>query len=152
MNDLRATLRGRGRRMTAQRAAVYEALCGAADHPTAEALFFAVRDRLPGISLATVYNTLETLVEGGLAVKILGEGAARYDPVCAPHGHTRCAACGILANLPERDIATVLAGVPLPTGFVARSVTMEVDGLCADCADGAELPAPGGDDDVGTTM
>ncbi|HOF88895.1 MAG TPA: transcriptional repressor, partial [Armatimonadota bacterium] len=78
MSDLRTTLRGQGRRMTAQRAAVYAALCAASGHPTAEELFFAVRGHLPGISLATVYNTLDTLVDGGLAVKIPGDGAARY--------------------------------------------------------------------------
>jgi Fur family peroxide stress response transcriptional regulator len=120
--------------MTAQRAAVYEALCQAPEHPTAEALFFAVRDRLPGISLATVYNTLETLVDGGLAVKILGEGAARYDSLCAPHGHTRCAACHALTDLPEGEIATLVAGVKLPPGFVPRTVSMEIEGLCANCA------------------
>ena len=145
MSDLRATLHGRGRRMTAQRAAVYEALCDAPGYPTAEELFFAVRDRLPGISLATVYNTLETLVDGGLAVKIPGEGAARFDPVCTPHGHTRCAACGTLGNLPDRDLSAVLAEIPLPSGFQAHAVTMEVEGVCADCA-----RPPEGDEHAGT--
>jgi len=135
--------------MTAQRAAVYEALCAMSGHPTAEDLFFAVRDRLPGISLATVYNTLETLVDGGLAVRIPGEGAARYDPVCSPHGHTRCAVCGTLGNLPERDFTSVVSDIPLPAGFQARAVMMEVEGVCAACAGQTASRAPGGNDDAG---
>lgn len=119
--------------MTVQRTAVYETLSATSDHPTAEALFFAVRAHLPTISLATVYNTLEALVESGMVAKIPGEGAARYDAVYVPHGHTRCLACGALTNLPESDMPALLAGLSLPRGFQVQAITMEITGLCAAC-------------------
>jgi Fur family peroxide stress response transcriptional regulator len=138
MSELQATLRGQGKRFTTQRAAVYEALCAATDHPTAEELYFAIRGRITGISLATVYNTLEMLVTAGLAVKIMGEGAARYDAVCAPHGHARCSGCGTLINLPAQAADEVLSTLVLPPGFTPRALMVEVDGLCAACADGTD--------------
>src|SRR5207302_7887500 len=54
-------IHGHGLRMTDQRRAVYDALMGKRDHPTAVEVFMRVKTRMPTISLATVYNCLETL-------------------------------------------------------------------------------------------
>lgn len=93
-----------GLRCTRQRQAVYSALCEADSHPTADELFKAVRRELPGVSLATVYNTLETLVEHQLVRKLpVAEGgaSARYDADLDPHYHARCARTGRVFDLSE---------------------------------------------------
>ncbi len=133
MRDLRAHLKNSGQRMTAQRAAVYDALCASASHPTAEELFLSIREQISGISLATVYNTLEMLVENGLAIKISGDRSARYDAVCVPHAHTRCIRCGKLTNLPPYTLDEVLKILPLPDDFTPQTASIEVEGTCVRC-------------------
>jgi len=90
-------------RCTRQRQVVYATLAAAAGHPTADELYAAVRRRDPGISLATVYNTLETLTRRGLcrrlAVPGSAAGAARYDAVMDEHAHV-VGADGSLADVP----------------------------------------------------
>jgi Fe2+ or Zn2+ uptake regulation protein len=135
MTELRTALRGQGKRFTIQRAAVYDTLCASPAHLTAEELYFQIRGLVTGISLATVYNTLEMLVASGMAMKIRGEGAARYDAVCDPHGHAHCAECGILVNLPNSRIEEALTTMILPPGFTPRTLMVEVDGVCAACAE-----------------
>ncbi|HZZ28425.1 MAG TPA: transcriptional repressor, partial [Pirellulales bacterium] len=68
--EVRTALRAAGCRYTTQRAAVYTYLEQAHHHPTADEVYQAVRRRIPHISLATVYNALEALVESQLANKL----------------------------------------------------------------------------------
>ena len=90
---LRQALEGSGLRFTEQRAAVYRYLLGTTAHPTADEVLGGVRRTLPGISLATVYKSLETLVGCGLAIKLTyADDSARYDGRTDPHHHARCIA------------------------------------------------------------
>lgn len=77
-----------GLRCTRQRVAIYDRLRASKSHPTAEELFEDVRHRCDGLSLATVYNTLEALCDAGLARKLsLNCGCARFDADLEPHLH-----------------------------------------------------------------
>lgn len=98
---LRDALEAAGRRPTPQRLAVYDHLCRADHHPTAEEVYLSVRADIPNISLATVYKALETLVECGLAAKLTaGDGSARYDARSDHHYHLRCLRSGAVQDLP----------------------------------------------------
>jgi len=133
MPELQTVLHQTGRRLTSQRTAVYRALCAMTTHPTAEELFLAIREKMPNISLATVYNNLEMLVQSGLAVKLAGERSARYDPICTPHAHARCTACSAVIDLPPHDVQTMLGTLTLPEGFSPSGTAIDVEGLCGDC-------------------
>jgi len=99
--EVRAALRAAGCRYTAQRQAVYAYLEQAEHHPTADQVFQAVRRRIPHISLATVYNALEALVESQLASKMTnGAGSARYDCGGDEHYHLRDLKTGEVRDLP----------------------------------------------------
>ena len=78
-------------RCTKPRVLIFDALLATRSHPTAEELHAIVKDSDPGISLATIYNTLELLVQHGLARRIAnrspGSGANRYDADRSPHLH-----------------------------------------------------------------
>jgi Fur family peroxide stress response transcriptional regulator len=78
-----------GVKPTAQRAVITEYLIGTDMHPTADEVFQAVTQRLPvALSRATVYNTLNTLVEAGVIKEITIEpGRSRYDAKCGDHHH-----------------------------------------------------------------
>ncbi|GIW78893.1 MAG: transcriptional repressor [Gemmatales bacterium] len=99
-SDLRSALDQAGWRFTRQRAAVYEYLHKAQNHPTAEEVYLAVRQQIPNISLATVYKALEALVDSRLITKLTNvSGPARYDHRCDPHYHIRCEKTGEVHDL-----------------------------------------------------
>ncbi len=77
-----------GLRSTPQREVVYRVLIGKRDHPTADEVFARVKSELPTISLATVYNCLETLVQCDMVRAVNVErGPTRYCPNLRPHAH-----------------------------------------------------------------
>lgn len=81
-------LRDHGLRATRQREDVYIALASTKAHKCADELFEEVRDNQPGMSLATVYNTLEALAASGLCRKLpSANGASRYDADVSEHAH-----------------------------------------------------------------
>ncbi|MEX2139651.1 MAG: transcriptional repressor [Pirellulales bacterium] len=103
LDDVRSALQSAGCRFTAQRGAVWSYLASVETHPTAEQVYHAVRRRIPQISLATVYNALEALVEARLATKITsGDGCARYDCRGEDHYHLRDVETGEVRDLPAQ--------------------------------------------------
>src|SRR5206468_11635334 len=93
----------RGFRFTEQRRTVYEALMAKRDHPTAVEVFMRVKKAMPSISLATVYNCLETLTECGLVKHVNHDRApSRYCPNLEEHGHFFCHDCGAVFDVPLR--------------------------------------------------
>jgi Fe2+ or Zn2+ uptake regulation protein len=99
--ELRRALEQAGWRYTRQRAAVFAYLRSVDTHPTAEQVYFAVRASIPSISLATVYKSLEALVDVRLAAKLLhADGPAQYDCRGDDHYHLRCLETGQVRDLP----------------------------------------------------
>lgn len=132
---LREALEANGQRFTEQRAAVYRYLRSTDTHPSADDVFSTVRRDVPGISLATVYKSLETLVGCGLVVKLgYADGSARYDGRTDPHHHLRCTECGAVSDLPERLPESAVAGIRAhATGFRVTGYRLELTGYCEAC-------------------
>ena len=87
------TISHNGHRLTPQRREVYDVLLSKRDHPTAVEVFTRVRDAVPNISLATVYNCLDTLTGCGLVRTVTHEREpARYCPNLEEHAHFFCGA------------------------------------------------------------
>ena len=85
LNDALAKL---GLRSTRQREVVYSVIAVAKDHPTADEIFARSRQEMPTISLATVYNCLETLTDCSLIRQVNFEReSTRYEPNLTPHAH-----------------------------------------------------------------
>ena len=127
--DLQAALERAGWRLTPQRAAVYASLRAAANHPTAEQVFTAVRQEIPNISLATVYKGLEALVDAGLAARIAGgPGPARYDGRSDAHYHLRCERTGEARDLPLDYDPDLLAKIAPALTETLRRQGFEVTG------------------------
>jgi Fe2+ or Zn2+ uptake regulation protein len=127
-----------GLRCTRQRLAIYEHLLGDKTHPTADDLHRKVTRKLAGVSLATVYNTLEALCDAGLAQKLpAGEnGSAHYDANVDGHLHTRCTRTGQVADVPDELSDAVISRIPpellarieAETGFDVRRIQIELIG------------------------
>jgi len=132
---LRRKLGARGAHVTRQRLAVFEFLDQVTHHPTAEEVFRSVRQRVPKISLATVYKNLESLVACGAATKFTyGDGAARYDIRTDHHYHTRCLKCGQVSDMDAVGGDEWLKGIRPTGGFKVQDYRLELLGHCKKCA------------------
>jgi len=88
--ELRERFAARGLRCTRQRVQIYKALAASAAHPTAEELFWLVRESDQDLSLATVYNTLDALCAHGLCRRLAtSAGPARFDADLSTHLHVQ---------------------------------------------------------------
>jgi Fe2+ or Zn2+ uptake regulation protein len=129
------TIHGAGLRMTEQRRAVYDALLGERDHPTAVDVFTRVRERMPAISLATVYNCLDTLTACHLVKTVqLDRGPARYCPNLKEHAHFHCESCGTVLDLPLRTRRHPHDVWELPQDLSITGHEVAFRGICPKCA------------------
>ena len=119
---------------TKQRQTVLRVIRESDEHLTANEVFEDARRLLPGISFATVYNSLRYLKNEGLIGEIrFGTDSTRYDPKLTRHDHALCNNCGKLVDLE----------LPLPDGlfeeaaerskFEATSIELTLRGLCPEC-------------------
>ena len=118
-----------GLRSTPQREIVYSVLLAKRDHPTADEVFARVKADLPTISLATVYNCLETLVQCNLVRSVNFErGPTRYCPNLRPHAHFHDEQSGSThdIDLPPELLEQVKH--VLPAGYDAKSIEITFRG------------------------
>ena len=124
-----------GLRLTKQRKVVYEVLVDdKRDHPTASEVFERAKERMPSISLATVYNCLETLTQAGAVKQVnVDRAASRYCPNLNPHAHFCCSECNTVVDI-QLD-AGCAAETPwnLPDGTQLHEVDVTMKGLCPSC-------------------
>ena len=123
------------KRMTKQKAVVYEVLCSTNTHPTADWIYEEARKRIPEISLGTVYRNLQVLLEDEKILELnYGKGQSRFDGNPKPHYHFVCEKCGRIYDFAHEGPWVgdeVLASAP---GLV-KSYRFECYGVCKDCLD-----------------
>jgi Fe2+ or Zn2+ uptake regulation protein len=131
--ELTDAFRQQGLKVTPQRQLLFRLLHGHEGHPTAEGLFATASDQMQGISLRTVYQTLNDLVSmGELRVLHFTAGSNRFDPNLDHHHHAECIACGALRDIhvPHAH-ALEVHGLE---GFHPHHTSIVVNGLCTPCA------------------
>jgi Fur family peroxide stress response transcriptional regulator len=139
---LSSGVREAGLRLTHQRLEIVRVVAADVTHPDVETLYQAVRERVPTISLDTVYRTLATLEEHGLISRVLfTPGPARYDANPARHHHFVCTRCGLIRDVQDADLDAIK-----PTAGVARigrpeAVSVQFRGMCAACQGKEATPA-----------
>jgi Fur family peroxide stress response transcriptional regulator len=128
--------RCRSKRMsvTPQRLAIYRALLEAEDHPSPEMLYRRIHPEMPSLSLATVYKTLDALVDLALVQEVsVGSETKRYDANLERHHHVVCIDCGMISDFYDRTLDAVSPPRRLP-GFVPQGINIQVTGRCSQCA------------------
>jgi Fur family ferric uptake transcriptional regulator len=129
------TLRSSGFRITPQREMIVEAIAHAGQHINAEEVFAKIRERSRSVNIATVYRTLELLVEQGLASRIdLGEGQVIYATnQHGPHIHLVCRQCGKVLDADQEMLSVFNHQLQSEYHFAADLEHISVVGLCMDC-------------------
>lgn len=100
-DEIRNLLTEKQLKVTPQRVVIADYLFHTQDHPTADEVYEAVKDRLPACSRATIYNTLSTLQEAGVVSTMASEpGKTRYDANMCPHHHFIDTRTGAIHDIP----------------------------------------------------
>lgn len=141
LEHLRAVARGAGLKLTHQRLEIFRELSASEEHPDAETVYRAVQERMPTVSLDTVYRTLWALHDLGL-VSTLGPRASgvRFDANLERHHHFSCVRCGLVRDFESEELDGLR--VPEAVKRLGRIVDahVEVRGLCKECQDGPDGP------------
>lgn len=134
-DTLRDVMRRGGRRWTPQRRAIIASLWRNVRHPSADEVFASARRRLARISRATVYNTLEALVQAG-QIRVIPDarGRRRYDPNTEAHHHLHCILCTAIVDLPAGDLTPPRLVGGSGRGFRILGQRVEILGHCPQCA------------------
>jgi Fe2+ or Zn2+ uptake regulation protein len=132
-DDLATALRARGMRVTPQRMVLHRALRELDRHVTADELLASVVDRLPNVSLPTIYATLELLEELGMVRRVQRAGTTLFDPRTDSHHHLVCTSCG---SVEDTDLcaAPAEAEVVRVHGFRPSAHELDIYGTCRRCA------------------
>lgn len=124
----------RKRGLTRQRRVVFDVVSREGIHPTAAEVFDEARKQMPGISFATVYNSLRYLKESGLVREItFGNGASRYDSETYRHDHAICSICGKLVDFDLPGTVALTRSAARASRFKAETVHLTLVGVCPEC-------------------
>jgi Fe2+ or Zn2+ uptake regulation protein len=131
---LTAALRAAGHRVTSQRLVLHRVLHEHGSHATAEEILHAAAPRLPGLSLPTVYATLDLFARLGVARRVTGAGSAvLYDPRVEAHHHFLCRGCGRVLDVDAAVDEAGLAAAARAVGLDVEGIEVSLRGLCGDC-------------------
>jgi Fur family ferric uptake transcriptional regulator len=128
--------RPKAMRNTSQRKAVLVALGDLhGTHPTASEIYGAIKVRSFQIGLATVYRTLDAMVERGDVAAVRTGNAVRYDLTHHHHHHLICQVCGKVTDVDASEVpAELITFFETETGFDLTDASIQLNGTCAACA------------------
>ena len=126
--------RAQGVKATHQRVEVLRELAGSEEHPDAETIFERVRQKVPSISVDTIYRTLRLLEDSGVIARVGSmRDRARFDANTERHHHFVCTECGMIGDF----YSDAMDQLPVPRevsemGSV-EGVYVELRGVCRTC-------------------
>jgi Fe2+ or Zn2+ uptake regulation protein len=124
-----------GLAVTHQRQVIYEAVVASHGHHSPESVYAAVRQHIPSISLATVYNNLRLFIESGLLREVTPHAATlRVDGNLEPHHHLVCSRCKAVQDIDVDFVDFKKLSRKRLKGFDLTRPVVEVFGLCRRCS------------------
>ena len=130
------SLRDSGLKVTPGRLAILEEVYSTSDHFDSDDLFVRLRENNAHVSRATIYRTLDLLVESGFIAKVsLGANQTQYENTLAQehHEHLVCLECGKIIEFQDEEIERLLKAVCKEHQFRATKHNLIIFGLCCDC-------------------
>jgi Fe2+ or Zn2+ uptake regulation protein len=133
--ELAELLRERGLRATSQRVVMHRLLRDRDRHVSAEELLSEAGEQLPGVSLPTVYATLELFEQLGVVRRVNGGGGTLlWDTRAGVHHHMICRNCGRIEDLETPLDLESARRSAARSGFEPDRAEVVVSGLCRDCS------------------
>ena len=136
MKHFETVCRDEGIKLTHQRIEIFREIAQTLDHPVAEQIFQRVRDRMPTVSLDTVYRTLWLLNDLGLVVTLgSSREPTRFDANLESHHHFVCRQCGFTRDFYSNDLNNISLPDLVGALGVIEATHVEVRGICRECAE-----------------
>jgi len=121
-------------KITPQRMAVLGELADNRNHPTADAIYQKIKQKLPNISFDTVNRTLIAFAQSGMIKITEGQGGAkRYDPMTEPHHHFHCVRCNRIIDFVEKKYDKIKLPENITEKHQVLSQRIVLDGICQNC-------------------
>ena len=139
LSAFKTFLRERNLPVTSQRLAIADVVLSAERHLSAEEVAHAARSRGNAVDTATVYRTLDVLVESGLAVeRDFGEGFRRFEPArdVPQHEHLLCTSCGGVVEFRDERLDRITMLHAEAHGYARQKHRLVIYGVCPDCQRG----------------
>jgi Fur family peroxide stress response transcriptional regulator len=139
MDVFKGALKLAGVKMTHQRLEIFREAAKSGDHPDAETIYKGVRERIPPVSLDTVYRTLWLLLDLGLINTLGPRDRVRFDANTSPHHHFICKKCGMTRDFYSEEFDRLKIPDAVKTLGQVETAQMEFRGVCHRCS---EAPRP----------
>ncbi len=121
-------------RKSVQRQKIYELIKGSFEHPTAMSIYETLREKMPALSLGTVYRNLAILVEQGLVIRMpFKNGFDRFDANTLAHHHLICENCGKVEDISLPALAEIDKIAAKSNEFKILRHRIEFYGICRNC-------------------
>ena len=135
MERFRRVCRDAGVKLTPQRMEIFREVAQSGDHPDAETVFSGVRERIPSLSLDTVYRALWLLADLGL-ITTLGppRERTRFDANLEPHHHSVCSQCGLTRDFYSDAFDALEPPDSVEALGQIEATHVEIRGICHACA------------------
>ena len=132
-------LRRAGRKRSGKRERILDIFLQQNGHVSADDLFDVVRNTEPGIGRATVYRTLQWMVDSDIARKVdFGDGRSRYEASYRHprHFHLICTQCHRSSEFLSSDVEVLMEEIVSARGFSPDRSVLQIYGTCEDCQTG----------------
>jgi Fur family peroxide stress response transcriptional regulator len=126
-------MRNKGFRVTPQRVAIVEYVMSTNTHPSAEEVYKLIKKKYPMVSLATVYKTLELLMEMGVVRELSFTDGARYDANIGKHVNVVCINCGRIEDMADESLIELESRIAKRSRYKISSARYELYGYCDEC-------------------
>jgi Fur family ferric uptake transcriptional regulator len=136
LDRFRRYLRDHRQPVTRQRDLIAQIVFLSDDHPSVDAIVRRLRDQGEAVGTATIYRTLEVLVESSLVrAHDFGEGFKRYEPMSthAHHEHLICERCGNVVEFQNERLERMLPVIADEHAFQHSRHRVEIYGVCRVC-------------------
>jgi len=135
MKNFEMVCRDAGIKLTHQRIEIFREVAQAGDHPGADQVFQRVKDRIPTVSLDTVYRTLWLLNDLGLVVTLgASREPTRFDANLQSHHHFVCGQCGFTRDFYSNELDNLRLPDSVSSLGEIKATHVEVRGVCRECA------------------
>src|SRR5580700_10929938 len=138
-----STLRPTGGKRSSKRDRIAKIFLRQEGHLSADDLSDLVRRSDPGIGRATVYRTLQWMVDAGIARKVdFGEGRSRFEPSYGHprHFHLICTTCHRSSEFLSSDVESLLEEIASSRNFATEHSIVQIYGVCEGCRTGKQAP------------
>jgi Fur family transcriptional regulator, ferric uptake regulator len=140
-----STLRPAGGKRSSKRDRIVAVFLRQEGHISADDLFERVHHEAAGIGRATVYRTLQWMVDAGIARKVdFGEGRSRYEPSYRHprHFHLICTTCHSSSEFLSSDVESLMEEIAAARNFSTTQSVVQIYGICEACRTGLAAAPP----------